>query len=347
MARAAYPSWFLLMKNTADARMGFYEQNGVIAPIEVELIRAGRNSEVSHLTTSKGQWILKNYYHHSSDKRDRLGTEFDFLIFLKSIGVTCVPQPLGMDNRLHCALYSFLPGKRPNTITPEHISQCVSFIEQINYSKKLSGAKVLPPAADACFNWQDHFELVETRIARLVKVEPISDLECAIHVFIKEKLLPLWGLLKDKLGQEISILRSTEPLGESARILSPSDFGFHNAIEDDMRLSFVDFEYAGWDDPAKLMCDFICQPELPVSNSQGEQFVEELSDVLPYRDAVRHRVQYFLPVHRIKWCCILLNEFRVEDRKRRLHAGVQADGLLAAQFNKAKQYFNLHLATLI
>lgn len=335
------------MKNAADARMGFYEQNGVIAPIEVELIRAGRNSEVSHLTTSKGQWILKNYYHHSSDKRDRLGTEFGFLIFLKNIGVTCVPQPLGMDNILHCALYSFLPGKRPNTITSEHISQCVSFIKQINYSQKLSGAKLLPPAADACFNWRDHLDLVDVRIARLMKVEPISELECAIFVFIKEKLLPLWVLLKYKLAQEIKISQSSEAWREDGRILSPSDFGFHNAIENDMRLSFVDFEYAGWDDPAKLMCDFICQPELPISTSQGAQFVEELLATLPYRDVVRHRVQHLLPVHRIKWCCILLNEFRVEDRNRRLHAGVQADRLLATQFNKAKQYFNLHIATLI
>jgi len=43
----------------------------------------------------------------------------------------------------------------------------------------------------------------------------------------------------------------------------------------------------------------------------------------------------------------LLNEFRAEDRQRRLHAGVEQGGLLADQLRKAKLYFNMHIATSI
>jgi hypothetical protein len=86
---------------------------------------------------------------------------------------------------------------------------------------------------------------------------------------------------------------------------------------------------------------------LPVSESQGRQFMEELLPGLPHPDAVRHRVDSLLPAHRLKWCCILLNEFRVEDRQRRLHAGVEPGGLLADQLRKAKLYFNTHIATSI
>jgi len=44
--------------------------------------------------------------------------------------------------------------------------------------------------------------------------------------------------------------------------LSPSDFGFHNALVDPSgALSFLDFEYAGRDDPAKPVSDFFCQPK--------------------------------------------------------------------------------------
>ena len=54
------------------------------------------------------------------------------------------------------------------------------------------------------------------------------------------------------------------PLGEADRVVSPSDFGFHNALRtEDGRLAFLDFEYAGWDDPAKLVCDFELQPAVP------------------------------------------------------------------------------------
>src|SRR5690606_1492036 len=42
------------------------------------------------------------------------------------------------------------------------------------------------------------------------------------------------------------------------RLLSPSDFGFHNMLRrDDGSLAFIDFEYFGWDDPAKLAADFL------------------------------------------------------------------------------------------
>ena len=40
------------------------------------------------------------------------------------------------------------------------------------------------------------------------------------------------------------------------RILSPSDFGLHNTISKKNKLYFFDFEYFGWDDPIKLICDF-------------------------------------------------------------------------------------------
>ena len=43
--------------------------------------------------------------------------------------------------------------------------------------------------------------------------------------------------------------------------MSPSDFGFHNVIKKDDFLYFIDFEYAGLDDPVKLICDFYCQPD--------------------------------------------------------------------------------------
>lgn len=324
----------------------FCGRYGVSSPFDKRRIRAGRNSEVWRLNNRDGQWILKNYYQHTSDKRDRLGTEFGFLRFLGNSGVVGVSQPLGMDHSFRRALYSFLPGKRPNGITSGHIIQAANFIVDINRFRTSSEAMSLPMAADACFSWQEHLELTETRIGLLMTMRPESDMEAEAHTLVKEQFLPLWSWLKYKLIQEIEPSQLAKPLPFEARILSPSDFGFHNTLEEQGNLFFVDFEYAGWDDPAKLICDFICQPELPASESQSRQFKEQILLSLPHPDAIRNRVEHLLPVHRLKWCCILLNEFRVEDRKRRLYAGVESDGLLADQLSKAKQYFNAHLATL-
>ena len=63
--------------------------------------------------------------------------------------------------------------------------------------------------------------------------------------------------------------------------LSPSDFGFHNALLDDEgKLTFLDFEYAGRDDPAKLVSDFFCQPEVPVPLSLHAHFIDRIAQGL-------------------------------------------------------------------
>ena len=43
-------------------------------------------------------------------------------------------------------------------------------------------------------------------------------------------------------------------------IISPSDLGFHNAIYNNDKLFFHDFEYAGIDSSWKLIADTLCQP---------------------------------------------------------------------------------------
>ncbi len=322
----------------------FCQVCGVSVPYNMDRILAGRNSDVHKISNSHGQWILKTYYQHSSDKRDRLGNEFGFLTYLNKMGTTVVARPLCKNPALQCALYTYLSGVRPASVISSHISQAAHFIKAINLSRKAPDALALAMAADACLSWQAHMELVASRIDRLLAVHPKGELLIDAHKFVREQLLPMWLRLQAKLMKLLAPSQIALPLPMDDWIISPSDFGFHNVLENQGELFFLDFEYAGWDDPAKLICDFICQPELPVTQSQGQQFMDELLSDLPYPDRLKHRVESLMPVHRLKWCCILLNEFRVEDLNRRLHAGAELEGLLADQLSKAKRYFNTHLA---
>jgi hypothetical protein len=118
------------------------------------------------------------------------------------------------------------------------------------------------------------------------------------------------------------------------RVLSPSDFGFHNALKDEAgKLWFFDFEYAGWDDPAKLLCDFFCQPQVPVSIEHAESFVETLQMTVGDED-LPARYKLLLPLHAAKWACILLNEFLRSDADRRRFAGLM--DRRTAQLEKAR-----------
>ena len=321
----------------------FYATHGVHPPFKAEPIRAGRNSEVQRLSNRDGQWIVKHYFHHANDQRDRLGTEFGFLQFFNQYGMANLPRAVGMDRELNCALYSLLPGSRPKKMEASHINQAAAFILELQRFRKMDGATQLPLAADACLSWQKHFDILACRIERLLQINPDSELKSAAYKFVRDTLAPAWQRLLEKLLNGIAVEQRQAILAQEERILSPSDFGFHNALEFEQHISFVDFEYAGWDDPAKLICDFISQPEVPITPEQGRQFNDAILAGLHDDGAIAHRVTQLLPLHRLKWCCILLNEFRNEDLQRRQHAGVNGSDLLEIQLQKARTYFDTHL----
>ena len=108
-------------------------------------------------------------------------------------------------------------------------------------------------------------------------------------------------------------------LPSAARCLSPSDFGFHNALAvAGDELVFFDFEYAGWDDPAKLLCDFFCQVEVPVNRQHLPALLTSVAAAVPAAGDLQRRVELLLPVYGLKWCCIALNDFTpAEDARRR------------------------------
>lgn len=291
----------------------------------------------------KGQWILKNYHQNPRDLRDRLVTEFRFLSFLYEHKIPCVPKPIGMDSQKQCALYSFLPGERPEKITERHIRLAASFIREINKYGHEESAKKLSCASDSCFSVHDHLDLVNRKIIRLAQVEPILDIEHDASSFVREKLIPEWKNVKKRVTDAMSSTEINAPINRTSWILSPSDFGFHNMLEYREELYFIDFEYAGWDDPVKLSCDFACQPDISVDKEAAIQFTSEFIREIPEAESIIRRVTFLLPAHRLKWCCILLNEFLPGDRQRRLYAGKEDRDLLPGQLKKAKKYFSNHI----
>ena len=101
----------------------------------------------------------------------------------------------------------------------------------------------------------------------------------------------------------------TLPAG--ARTLSPSDFGFHNALlRPDGTLVFIDFEYFGWDDPAKTVADFFLQPQAPLAPERlASAFLQRLPAVCGRAPASASGSPCVYPLLSLKWCLIMLNPF--------------------------------------
>ena len=304
----------------------------------VRQLAGGRNNRVYRLDLAgpgRPPVLMKAYFRSADDPRDRLHHEFAFSRFAWDRGIDHIPQPLHCDDPHGLALYRFAPGSMlaPGTVTEDHVDQALQLFIALNRYRDHPDATGLPDASEACFTDARHVELIGERVARL---DAISDPAAA--AFVADELRPRW----DELRQSVSNTDNASLPGAEAgavRCLSPSDFGFHNALADeDGRLTFHDFEYAGWDDPAKLIGDFFHQPRRPAPLSALPAFVSGVTAALDLGAEHAARFRRLLPLFGVKWACIVLNPLLPVGAKRRSFAGVNhpADDLI----NRARWVLN-------
>ena len=136
----------------------------------------------------------------------------------------------------------------------------------------------------------------------------------------------LKGTLRDVIDRESE--RAAEEVGAEAwtrdvsATLSPSDHGFHNALRTPSgELRFLDFEYGGFDDPAKALADAVLQPAVPIPPDLRSSFLEAAWARFDRSPELAHRLRCLYPLWAVNWCLITLNEFLPLVRERRRFAG--------------------------
>jgi hypothetical protein len=280
----------------------------------------GGNNRLFRVDTKQGQVVLKAYFHHPDDPRDRLGAEFGFAQFAWTHGIRNIPQPLAANAAEHVGLYAFVDGHRTALVGDSAVGQALDFVAQLNVQR--AHGRGLPNASAACFSLDQHLERIDARVARLDDVEDDQARDLVTHT-----LQPAWHSLRALAVAAAADLgiSPTQILPSADRCISPSDFGFHNALVDARGdYWFLDFEYGGWDDPAKLVCDFFCQPACPVPLAYFERVVAHVSGW--FREPAWHaqRMRLLWPVYQFNWACIVLNEFLPVASRRRRFAGADA-----------------------
>ena len=301
----------------------------------------GANNRVLLVESAGVRRVLKAYFHDPDDPRDRFRAEQSLYRLAWDHGLRGVPEPLGWDVGQRLGLFGHVEGRklRPDEVTERRVGEAIEFVCGLNARREALAAVSLPVASEACFSLSEHLAVVERRIARLRNVAPASAVDAEAAGFVNHELGPAWEAVRRTIeARQARELAAT--LARDRRCVSPSDFGFHNALlAPDDRLRFFDFEYAGWDDPAKLVCDFFCQPEVPVDLKHWAPFVEALDRCLDWQGALPVRAALLLPAYRIKWCCILLNEFLGTEQARRAFAQGNEDPTIrkATQLAKARR----------
>jgi Phosphotransferase enzyme family len=290
--------------------------------------RGGGNNRVVRLETDAGPFVAKLYFTHEADPRDRLRSEYGFLEYARRLGMCSVPAPVAADPGQHLAVYTWIDGAPlgPGSIEFGHVQQAIAFFRALNGPSRHL-AEGLPPASEACFSIAQHVRLVEGRLDRLRRMpveEPVDHEALALVGDISRASEEVKRWLDRAAAR--ARMDPDEPLEATDRCVSPSDFGFHNAlVRANGDVVFLDFEYAGWDDPAKAIGDFFCQPQVPVDRRWFADVAEAFTAHSREGTRLVRRAQLLLPVIQVKWCLIRLNEFTPDALRRRLFAMPECD----------------------
>ena len=312
--------------------------SGRARPIGLTALAGGKNNRVFRVDLDAGPpVVLKSYFADSRDPRDRRTAEWRFLTEAWSAGVRNVPQPLATEPQSHAGLYSFVAGHKlaPGTVTGAHVDAALDFVATVNARGREMAS--FAPASEACFSLAEHVATIEKRVERLADLDPEAPLRDQAAAFLASELRPVWAAVRARIATEGS--QAGEEIADREQCLSPSDFGFHNALVDGTgRVAFIDFEYAGRDDPAKLVSDFFCQPEIPVPVAHHGRFVAALAERLSLGPGFLDRARLLLDAYRVKWTCIILNEFLAVGAARRAFADSgERERRCAAQLDKARR----------
>lgn len=299
--------------------------------------RPGGNNRVYRVDCGDGRsFALKAYLRQPGDANDRLAAEFLGLRFLRRHGVRAVPDALEVDRGTDCALYEWVEGEAVARPGPDDIDAALAFLGALYRLAGDPEARTLPDAAEACLSAAEVAAQLDRRLSRLrATAARRPDLER----FLDDELAPRIGALIAETceGYAAAGLAFGAEIAPEARTLSPSDFGFHNALRrKDGELVFVDFEYFGWDDPVKLVADFLLHPGMVLDDSLKRRFLRGALAIFAADPAFADRLRLLHPLFGLRWCLILLNEFVPERWRRRAYAGAADDRAQAEARQLAK-----------
>jgi hypothetical protein len=268
------------------------------------------NSRVYRVVCAQGEcFALKSYPH---DNRARLQREVAALTFLAAQGCEQVPRVLAADAEGGFGLFQWIDGNPPLPARAAALDEAAAFADHLRQLAASPDAAALPPAAEATLSGAEILRQIETRLSRLAA--------CAEGELTRLLARDLPPLLAKATAHAI---RSLEPsptpfdhtLPRSRQTLSPSDFGFHNALRrPDGGLVFLDFEYFGWDDPVRLAADFLCHPGMALTAPQRRRFAARIAGVFGHDLHFTDRLQGLTPLIALRWCMIILNPF-LPDRR--------------------------------
>jgi fructosamine-3-kinase len=304
----------------------------------IERVGGGLNSSVYRLESSGRIYALKQYPAREGDPRERLATEVAALELMERHGVDAVPRVIAYDHELGCALLEWIEGTAVDDIGQSDVDQAVAFLTAIHGLRRTRDAAKCGRDVEACLSAAEIERQIRRRLAGL---RDNATGENELHAFLDHDFCPVLEKFTAEAREQMTsaLTDYDSELPPDRRSLVASDFGFHNALRKiDGSLVFLDFEYFGWDDPAKLIADTLQHPGSTLPNWAAQKICSSaervFSDIPGYRD----RFDALYPLFGLRWCLIVLNDFLPDrwHRRPKSRANSSWSDVKARQLNKAR-----------
>lgn len=293
------------MQSELDPIVGSWLKRLPDTAIKTRRLEGGINNKAYIVEFYDKKYVIKSFAQKKQGQADRMEAEISFLRYANEVATSFTPQLIDIDRISRSILIEFIEGSRYSSgqyVTSKDISFARDFIAALNQDLGLAADVVTMRASEGYSKLTEHLESIRKRIDSM-GTEHLH----TIHIKTGKHLLHVTRCLYESLAKEVrSDIKNgqiSDHLDDSLLRISPSDFGFHNAMRTTRGVQFFDFEFAGWDDPAKLIVDFMLQPSIDVS-----RYGFCLQDVLGVdKDLViTNRVQALLPILQLKWITIVL-----------------------------------------
>lgn len=291
-------------------------------PVDVSRVATGgRNSRIWRVRNGEAKFALKQYPGRADDPRDRLGTEVGALRLMQRFGVGPVPAVIGVDSERGYVLLSWIEGGSVTQVRNADVDSAVNFLGAVHRLRSTPWAAEQPFASEACLCPAEIERQIGGRLQQLCRS---ASAEPELIGFLDKEFTPaLHAALTNAHDRARALgINFDAEISRDQRTLVPSDFGFHNCLRlADGSLAFVDFEYFGWDDPAKLTADITLHPGRALEPLLRKRFRRGATQLYRSDCGFAERLSLYQPLFGLRWVLILLNEFVPERWQRRVLAG--------------------------
>ena len=314
-----------IFNQTETSDIGAYVEKGVNKKVKsVQIIKGRGNSSVYKIELKSGsKYAGKLYPDPTFDNRKRLVKETKAYKFLHSNGITSVPENIWSDINLNFGLFEWVNGSEINEANDENIINTAAFVESLAELSKHTSKKEFQLASAACLSGQ----MIEEQIQkRYTSIREFSDSKADLLRFLDNDFLGTFEqILSDSKKNWPG--RFETDLPNDYQLLSPSDFGFHNALLTKDGLKFIDFEYFGWDDPVKLTCDFLLHPGMILKVQQKHLWLNKMENIFINDNTFHRRLLASYGLYGLCWCLIMLNVFITDSQGKKIIAAVEKNEL--------------------